>query len=89
MAFDLSNLEDDVKLAKLTGRLDMQATNEMGDQFALSVGNSKGSAIVDLSEVTFLASIGMRMLISAARALNNRGRRMVLLSPTPEVKDAQ
>jgi anti-anti-sigma factor len=88
MAFDLSTLEGGVKLAKLTGRLDMQATNEMGDQFALVVGSNKGSAIVDLSEVTFLASIGMRMLISAARALNHRGYKLVLLSPIPEVKEA-
>lgn len=88
MAFDLSILDDGVKLAKMTGRLDMQAVNEIGDQFAFSVANSKGSAIVDLSEVTFLASIGMRMLISAARALKNRERKMVLLSPSPEVKDA-
>ncbi|PSN10567.1 anti-sigma factor antagonist, partial [filamentous cyanobacterium CCT1] len=52
MALDLSILDDGVKLAKLTGRLDMQAINDIGDQFAFSVGNSKGSAIVDLSEVT-------------------------------------
>ncbi|PSN77172.1 anti-sigma factor antagonist [filamentous cyanobacterium CCP4] len=88
MALDLSILDDGVKLAKLTGRLDMQAINDIGDQFAFSVGNSKGSAIVDLSEVTFLASIGMRMLISAARSLSNRGHKMILLSPIPEVKDA-
>jgi anti-anti-sigma factor len=66
----------------------MQATNEIGDQFALAVGNARESAVVDLSEVSFLASIGMRMLISAARALNNWGQKMVLLSPTPEVREA-
>lgn len=88
MAFDLSTLENGIKLAKLTGRMDMQAVNEVGDQFTLTVGNSQSSAIVDLSELTFLASIGMRMLISAARALNHRGHKMVLLSPTPGVKDA-
>jgi anti-sigma B factor antagonist len=88
MAFDLSTLEDGTKLATFAGRLDMTATNEMSDSFAFSVANSKGSAIVDLSGVTFLASIGMRMLISAARSLSSRGYKLVLLSPTPEVKEA-
>lgn len=88
MAFDVSILDDGVKLVKLTGRLDMQAVNAIGDQFAFAVGNSKDAVIVDLSEVAFLSSIGMRMLISAARSLNNRGHKMVLLSPVSEVKDA-
>ena len=88
MAFAVSGLEEGIQLVKFTGRLDMQATNAMADQFAFSVGNGRASAIVDLSEVEFLASIGMRMLISGARGLNNRGKKMVLLNPTPSVKEA-
>jgi anti-anti-sigma factor len=41
---------------------------------------------VDLSEVDFLASIGIRMLTMNAKSLSTRGGRMVLLNPTNEVK---
>ncbi len=35
--------------------------------------------IVDLRDVSFLASIGIRSIISSARALDQKGGRMVLL----------
>jgi anti-anti-sigma factor len=41
---------------------------------------------VDLSDVEFLASIGIRLLMLSAKSIISRGGRMVLLSPTPEVK---
>ena len=43
---------------------------------------------VDLSGVTFLASIGMRTLVSSARAQMNRGGAMALINPAPMVNQA-
>ena len=43
---------------------------------------------MDLSEVSFLASIGMRTLLSNAKALGLKGGRMVLLNPQPMVATA-
>ena len=44
--------------------------------------------LVDLSEVTFLASMGIRMLIAAARTIDRRGKRLVLIAPRPLVDQA-
>ncbi len=42
--------------------------------------------ITDLSEVNFLASIGIRLLMMNAKSIAALGGKVVLLSPSPEVK---
>ena len=88
MQFEISDLDDGIKQVKLIGRLDLKGTNEIDNQFTFAVGSGRTSVLVDMTEVDFLASIGMRLLISNARALANRKRQMVLFNPTPLVKDA-
>jgi anti-sigma B factor antagonist len=43
---------------------------------------------VDLSEVNFIASIGMRTLISSAKAQAKRGGKIVLFNAQPMVREA-
>ncbi len=63
----------------LNGRLDIPGTSAISTQFAaLAAANGK-CVIVDLAAVTFLASIGIRELITNAKALQKRGGKMVLL----------
>jgi anti-sigma B factor antagonist len=88
MQFAVSDLGGGVKQVKLVGRLDLKGTNEIDNQFTFAVSSGKTPVIVDMSEVEFLASIGMRMLLSSARALNRRGSKMALLKPTPLVREA-
>ena len=88
MQLEVSTLDSGIKQVKLIGRLDLKGTNEIDNQFSFSTSSGKTPVLVDLSEVDFLASIGMRMLISNARALERRGSKMVLLKPTPLVKEA-
>jgi anti-sigma B factor antagonist/serine/threonine-protein kinase RsbW len=40
-----------------------------------------------MSEVTFLSSLGLRMLLTVAKALGRRGAKTVLLSPQPAVRE--
>ena len=53
---------------------------------ATLAGGKKG-VVVDLSEVTFLASIGIRHLVSATKALARKGGKLVLVNPTDAVKE--
>jgi anti-anti-sigma factor len=45
-------------------------------------------ALVDLSGLEFISSLGMGMFVSCARSLQRFGAKMVLLNPQPEVEDA-
>ncbi len=88
MQFEVIQLDNGIKWVKLIGRLDLKGTNEIDNPFTFATSSSNKSAIlVDLSAVDFLASIGMRMLISNARAVTKRHGLMVLLKPVPLVKD--
>ncbi|MBN1452935.1 MAG: STAS domain-containing protein [Anaerolineales bacterium] len=54
--------------------------------FAGYCAGDKVRVIVDLSEVDFLASIGVRLLTLTAKAIASRGGRMALVKPVPEVQ---
>ena len=65
----------------LDGRLDLQGTQQVEQQFSYRITTAPGKFAVDLSGVTFIASIGIRMLLTAARAQAQRGGKMILISP--------
>jgi anti-anti-sigma factor len=69
----------------LTGRLDIVGAEVIALPLATLAG-AKRNLIVDMSGVSFLASIGIRHLVSAAKAMSRRGGRLVLLSPNELVE---
>ncbi|MBC7878967.1 MAG: STAS domain-containing protein [Anaerolineales bacterium] len=85
MKISYSELDNNINLIKLSGELDMIGTGEIETKFVGYCAGEKVRVVVDLSEVTFLASIGIRLLILTAKSLATRGGKMVLLNPTPDV----
>jgi anti-anti-sigma factor len=78
MELDDSTLENGIKLIRLAGRLDMSSVLLIDDKFTAMTGAPSRRVLVDLAGVDFIASIGIRLLISNAKAIANRGGRMVL-----------
>ena len=78
MPIDFEDSNDELRHIRLSGRLDIQGTGEIEAKFAALAASSKRRVIVDLSEVSFLASIGIRAIITNAKAQMQRGGRMVL-----------
>src|SRR5882757_1470427 len=70
----------------LTGRLDIAGAEAVALPLATLAGAKQG-LIVDMSGVSFIASIGLRHLVSAAKALSRRGGRLVLLNPNDLVTE--
>ncbi len=81
--------EDDafVQVA-LVGRLDIQGVNEVQLEFLHQTTSLPRNAMVDLSDLTYIASLGISMLVSAAKKLERNGAKMVLLRPSPLVRKA-
>ena len=86
MELHYRELENDIRLIKLVGELDIVGVGAIETKFAGYCAGEKARVLVDLSEVSFLASIGIRLLTLNAKAVASRGGRMVLLSPTPDVR---
>ena len=72
---------------ELDGRLDSANVDRMETLFAANLVPAGKSAIVDLSQVVFLASLGIRMLISTARALSRSGAKLALFGAIAPVMD--
>ena len=84
---EVQELNNDIKQVKLIGRLDIQGTGDVELSFAAHTASKKEKVIVDLSELDFLASIGIRLLLVNAKAQDHRGGKLVLLNPKPLVDD--
>ncbi|GBF82318.1 STAS domain-containing protein [Aphanothece sacrum] len=87
MKLELNDLDNGIKQVKLCGRLDFKGTNEIEEPFKTQVESSKSPVLVDISEVNFLASIGIRFLLSNAKKLVKIGGKMVILNPQPMVEE--
>ena len=88
MQMDVSEIDGGIQHIRLAGRMDVAGTQAIDLKFTALTATRRSAIVVDLSEVSFLASIGMRTLLSNAKALSLKGGRMVLLSPQPMVATA-
>ena len=70
----------------LKGRLDIMGAAKIDLEFSALAGAQQG-IVVDMSEVTFLASIGIRVLVLGAKSVGRRGGSLVLLNPNDMVTD--
>lgn len=86
MEIQYSELENNIRCLKLIGRLDISGVGLIETKFAGYCSGAKPHIVVDLSEVDFLASIGIRLLTLNAKSIVSRGGRIVLLSPILDVK---
>jgi anti-sigma B factor antagonist len=78
MTISHQDIGDNLRRIAITGRLDVAGTDSVATKLAELAGPKKG-VIVDLTSVQFLASIGIRALISTAKAVQGRGGKMVLV----------
>lgn len=87
MEFKLTELGNAAKIA-LVGRLDTPGVDRIETRLTASVVPAARNTAVDLSGVTFVSSMGLRMLISTARSLSMKKAKMVLFAPQPLVKES-
>lgn len=74
-----------VTQAALIGRMDIDGAQTIESAFNV-LTRLRRSLVVDLSKVSFMASMGLRTLMVGARAQNELGGKLVLASPQPNVE---
>jgi anti-sigma B factor antagonist len=70
----------DIRRIILSGRLDAEGVTEVETEFH-EAATAEPNVIVDLTAVPFLASLGIRMLVSASQDQQKVGGKVVLVSP--------
>jgi anti-anti-sigma factor len=73
------DLAEDLRRIRLAGRMDMVGVGEIEMRFTSLAASRPIRVLVDLTGVSFLASVGLRCIIHSAKALEQKGGRMVLL----------
>ncbi|MFO1011607.1 MAG: STAS domain-containing protein [Planctomycetota bacterium] len=86
---DFEILEESPELTRiaLKGALDTTGVDRIETRLNAILARG-GHGVLDLSDVTFLTSLGIRLLIGLAKLLNRRGRKLVLVAPRPLVDQA-
>lgn len=81
----LADTDAFVRLA-LSGSLDIEGSQQIENQFLAIASGGKKSLIVELSDVKYLASFGMRLFVQAYKALDRNGKKLIILSPQTDVR---
>jgi anti-anti-sigma factor len=79
MEIQIDESAPELRRVKLIGRLDSAGAGLVEMKFNAVTAGAGVHSIADLSEVTFIASLGIRMIVASARTLAAKGRKLVLV----------
>lgn len=79
MSISHEDVGDKLRRIVISGRLDIPGTDSVATKLAAMTSAPKQGVVVDLTAVQFLASIGIRALISSAKVVQQRGGKLVLV----------
>ena len=85
MQMQLGDTVEGVMHIALIGRLDTPGVDRIETQLTAHLVPRGARAMLDLSQVTFIGSGGIRMFITIARALGRKGGKLVLYGAQPLV----
>jgi anti-anti-sigma factor len=85
MQMQLGDAGNGILTISLIGRLDTPGVDLIETQLTARLVPRGARAIIDLSQVSFLGSGGIRMFISISRALVRKGGKLVLFGAQPLV----
>jgi anti-sigma B factor antagonist len=82
MSISHTDVGDDLRKIVILGRLDLPGTESVAGELEKLAAAPKKGVVVDVSSLKFLASLGIRALLKSAKAVEERGGRMVLVVGT-------
>jgi anti-sigma B factor antagonist len=85
MAISTEELAGGITKVVLEGRLDIEGAAAVDLRMNVIAG-SKKAVLLDLRNVSFLGSMGLRSLVAPARAIRGRGGKMVIFGPNELVE---
>jgi anti-anti-sigma factor len=78
---------DGIRKVILSGRLDSAGVDVVETRFSAAIVPAGKHTLVDLSDVPFIASLGLRMFISTSRALSWKGAKLVMFGASAPVME--
>ena len=85
MQLETISRTDGISQVALIGRLDINGLHDVDIKFHGQTAARSQPAIVDISKLEYIASLGMGMIISCAQSLRRKGCAMVLAGAQGDV----
>ncbi len=85
MQLTIEEIPGGITKAVLDGRMDIEGAGAV-DMRLNVISGTAAKLLIDLSKVSFLASMGLRTLMTCARAIKSKGRKMALAGPQANIE---
>lgn len=79
--------DSSIMILKLAGRLDASTVNQLDRALADAQSASARAILVDMSQLTYVSSSGLRVLLSARSAMRKKGGDIFLCALSPSVRE--
>ena len=79
--------QDGISIMRLLGRLDSNTSPEFEQKLFATIEYGEKSVIVDFSELDYISSAGLRVLLKAAKELKRSEGKIVLCSMKDYIKE--
>jgi anti-sigma B factor antagonist len=74
-------------LVEISGRIDSTNATSLGEALNAEIDAGHLQMVVDLSNVEYISSAGLRELVSAAKKVRQNGGDLRIASPSPRVRE--
>jgi anti-anti-sigma factor len=79
---------DDVVVARMQGEIDMSNADELGGALGSQVSRDVRALVLDLREIAYLDSAGVRLIYSLRQRLDHRGQQLrIVVTPGGPIAD--
>jgi anti-sigma B factor antagonist len=78
--------ETTVSIVAPHGEIDLVSSRGLASRLGEVAGETGRSAILDLSRVTFMDSVGLGVVLKAANRFHRQGKRLVIVAPPGPVR---
>lgn len=86
MTISTESIDGDITRVILDGRMDIQGASTIDLKMNVLAGSSK-FLLIDMTNVSFIGSMGLRSIVLPAQTVKRRGGKIALLNPTPMVEE--
>jgi anti-anti-sigma factor len=87
MELTLIETTDKATVLALSGYMGFEATQRIEKRLKQATSGIHKSSILDLSDVSFISSFGIRIFLDILQVLEKDGKKLYLVHPQPEVKE--
>jgi len=86
MKLNVENESDDRIVLSLSGKLDAPGVDIIGTRFLGLLNHLEKPVLIDFKEVTYVSSIGLRLLLNGWKMANREGSKMQIINANPDIR---